>query len=291
LTAFCFIGESRAEISPCTYAKEAARDQLHLDVYVSEDGRWNVTSTIIFGKTESLLVDAQYFKSDAIKLANRIAATGTKLKAIIISHPHEDHYLGLETLHQRFPDTPIYISASGLKVFKGLALEEIDAIKKSYPTEAPESLPTPEVLPASRLYIDGQPVDIREGHGDEPESTNSYLWIPSLKTLIAGDIVYNNLHVWLGNSSGESRANWLKSLEELADLRARTVIAGHKKIGIPDSAEAIKFTANYVRDYEATLKTTTNADGFIAAMKAKHPDAAQDWILGLTAKRAFRKKS
>ena len=288
-SSFTFSRATRIELG--ALANPLFRDSLHWEVYVSQDGRWNVTSTIIYGKTESILVDAQYLKSDAARLANRIDATHTKLKAIIITHPHEDHYLGLETLHQRFPETPIYISASGLEVFKVSARGEIEAIRKSHPNEAPESLPGPEVTPSTNLLIDGTAVQITEGHGDEPKSTNSYVWIPSLKTLITGDIVYNNLHIWLGNSRVESRVNWLKSLEELASLHPRTVIAGHKKIGAPDTVQAITFTANYIRDYEATLKTTTNADEFIATMKAKYPDAAQDWILGLTAQRAFRKKT
>ncbi len=266
-----------------------ASNSLHLDVYVSQDGRWNVTSTLIYGRKESILIDAQYLKSDAVRLADRVAGTNTKLKAIIITHPHEDHYLGLETLHQRFPDTPIYINAPGLEVFKRWSEGEIDAIKKKYPTEAPESLPTPEVLPATPFTVDGERIEIYQGQGDEPGATNSYLWIPSLRALITGDIVFNDVHPWLGSSTEQSRADWLKSLEVLAGLRPKIVIGGHKKTGVQDSAQAIRFTAGYIRDHESARKTATNADEFIAKMKSKHPDTAQDWILELTAKWVFSK--
>jgi len=270
----------------------ARPDTLQVETYVAGDVAWNVTSTIIYGKTESILVDSQYFKSDAAKLADRITATKTQLKAIIITHPHEDHYLGLETIHQRFPDAPIYINAGGLEAFKRGAPREIASIKKNHPEEAPESVPTPEVLPARPFTIDGQVIEIMEGHGDTPLAPNSYVLIPSLRTVIAGDMIFNRVHVWLGNSTPQSRANWLKSLDDLVALHPRVVIGGHKRPSVKDSADAITYVRGYLRDFEAARTTASNADEFIAMMKAKYPDAGlSDTILAFTAKGIFPKKS
>ena len=74
-------------------------------------------------------------------------------------------------------------------------------------------------------------------------------------------------------------------------MHARKVVGGHKKTGAAESDDAITFTANYIRDYETARKAAANADDFVSIMKAKYPAAAQDWILGLSAKRAFPKAS
>jgi len=77
----------------------------------------------------------------------------------------------------------------------------------------------------------------------------------------------------------------------LASLQPKIVIGGHKKNDVQDSAQAIRFTASYIRDFEAARKTATNADEFIATLKSKNPDTAQARILELTAKWVFRKPS
>ena len=44
--------------------------------------------------TEVLLWDTQYHLADARRVADRIAASGRRLKAIVLSHPDHDHYAG-----------------------------------------------------------------------------------------------------------------------------------------------------------------------------------------------------
>jgi hypothetical protein len=56
------------------------------DVVAETDAGLRVVSTIIVGPTECVLWDAQYEVSDGKRLADRIAATGKRLKAIVISH-------------------------------------------------------------------------------------------------------------------------------------------------------------------------------------------------------------
>ena len=65
---------------------------LALDVYTADAQGVGVTSVLIYGEHEAILVDTQFRISDAEKLADRIAATKRRLKAILITHPHFDHF-------------------------------------------------------------------------------------------------------------------------------------------------------------------------------------------------------
>jgi glyoxylase-like metal-dependent hydrolase (beta-lactamase superfamily II) len=83
----------------------ATPDTLHLDVFVGEADSWDVTSALIYGKTEAILVDSQFRISQGKKLSDQVVATGRHLKATIITHADYDHYIGTAVLHERFPET------------------------------------------------------------------------------------------------------------------------------------------------------------------------------------------
>jgi glyoxylase-like metal-dependent hydrolase (beta-lactamase superfamily II) len=267
----------------------APPETLHLDVFTGNDDSWGVTSTLIYGKSEVILVDSQFRISQAKKLADQVAGTGRRLKAIIITHPDFDHYIGTAVLHERFPDTPIYMTAAALEEFKRTSGENLAGQKKSAPSETPDSLPTPEVLPTTIFTVDGETVEvIKDFQGDVLKTMNSFLWIPSLRAVVAGDVVFNGVHPWLADSTTESRRAWHDSLQLIATLQPRVVVAGHKKnAGVPDSPRAVAFMEKYLDDFESARKAASSADQLVAAMKQKYPDWAQEKFLGHAAKAAF----
>jgi glyoxylase-like metal-dependent hydrolase (beta-lactamase superfamily II) len=128
-------------------------DALHLDVFVGEADSWDVTSTLIYGKSEAILVDSQFRISQAKKLSDQVVATGRHLKAIIITHPDYDHYIGTAVLHERFPEAPIYMTADALEEFKRTSGAALSAKKTSAPSETPDTLPTPDVVDASKRRL------------------------------------------------------------------------------------------------------------------------------------------
>jgi glyoxylase-like metal-dependent hydrolase (beta-lactamase superfamily II) len=267
-----------------------AKPPLRLIEVLADTTAYNVNSTLIVGPTEALLVDAQFHASDARRLADRIAATGTHLKAIFITHPDEDHYLGTAVIEERFPGTPVYMTAAAIEEFKAKAPKYLAAVKAQMPTEAPDSLVTPQPVPSTNLTVDGEAIEIvPDQQGDVLRPTNSFLWIPSLHAVVAGDIVFNGIHAWLGSSSPDARVAWHHAIARIAALHPVIVVAGHKSSAdLPDSPDVLRRMDQYLTDFDAARSASPDAAGLVAAMIAKYPSYPERGLLGYSAQMAYK---
>jgi glyoxylase-like metal-dependent hydrolase (beta-lactamase superfamily II) len=269
--------------------QQAPPKALHLYVHVAPEDSFGVTSTLILGRTEAILIDTQYHVSEAMKLADEIAASGTRLKAVFITHPDIDHYMGSAAIHQRFPTTPIYMTAAALAHYDATAARKLAGAKKYAPAQTPDALPQPQALPQNRLTVDGAVVEIvPDVQGDVLEQSNSFVWIPSLKAVIAGDIVFDGTHTYLADSTKESRQEWRRSVDRIASLKPVVVVAGHKKTpGNPESAAALTFTRTYLDAFDAARRSASTPDELTAAMKKRFPEAVYEYLLLASARQAF----
>ncbi|MGO1268452.1 MAG: MBL fold metallo-hydrolase, partial [Pseudomonas bubulae] len=86
----------------------AAPAPLTLDVYnPGAAAIFPVSSVLISGDKDAILVDAQFGKAQARQVVDKIRASGKHLTTIYISHGDPDYYFGLETLTQAFPDAKV----------------------------------------------------------------------------------------------------------------------------------------------------------------------------------------
>ena len=283
-------------------AAAVSSPRLHIEEFTADSNAFDVNSTLVVGPTEVLLVDAQYRVADARRLADKIAATGKHLKAIVLSHPDDDHYYGVATILERFPGTPVYMSATGIDEFTNRELPQFKAMKARIaamqasgqaagrtPPPIPDSLITPQPFPSNRLTLDGEEIQVvANQQGDVLKPCNTFLWIPSLRTVIAGDIVFNGVHVWLAASDEASRGRWQESLKRISALRPVAVVAGHKSsVDAPDGPDVVTATSAYLRDFDAARKASPNADALVAAMDQKYPTRAVHGILVYAARKAY----
>jgi len=183
------------------------------------------------------------------------------------------------------------MTAACLAEFQRTASRQFQGEKSRQPALIPDSLVTPKAIASTHFTVDGEAVDlIPDLTGDVLLPTNSFLWIPSLRAALAGDIVFNGVHPWLGASDEASRTAWRAAVKRIADLHPAIVVAGHKKdVSAPDSPDALVFMDRYLSDFDAARKSSTNGDELRTAMLQKYPDLAVRGLLAFGARAAFQK--
>jgi glyoxylase-like metal-dependent hydrolase (beta-lactamase superfamily II) len=263
--------------------------KLRVEQVGADSSSFNVVASLIIGPTEAILWDAQYHLADARRLADRIAASGKKLKAVIISHPDHDHFAGAATIIERFPGTPVYMTAKALEEYKRTAPGAFRAEKTRSPQMFPDSIVTPTVLPSMHLTVDGEKIEvIPDLTGDVITGVNSVLWIPSISTVLASDVIFNNVHAWFGSSDTTSRKAWRKSIERIATLKPKAVIAGHKRdVSLPDSPNVLQAMDHYIADYDSLRKVLPNPPALFEAMSTKYPAYSVTVLLRNAAQMAY----
>lgn len=262
---------------------------LQLEQFVADSTAFHVNAVLILGAREAILVDGQYYLPDAQRVADRIAASGRKLKAIVLTHPDHDHYAGTAAIAERFPGTPVYMTRAGLESYRATAQRDFQQDRSRRPATFPDSIVTPQELPSNQLTVDGHAVEIiPDLQGDVLAAVNSIVWIPSLRTVIASDVVFNGIHPWLAVSTPETRQGWRQSLERIRSLRPTAVIAGHKPSATAsDDPRVVDAMEQYLTDFDATRLASADVAAMVAAMRTRYPEWKVQILLRASASRTF----
>jgi hypothetical protein len=98
------------------------------------------------------------------------------------------------------------------------------------------------------------------------------LHAPSVGLAVAGDVAYNDVHLYLAESNEQTRREWISALDTIESLNPRAVIAGHKRPGNDDSPKIIEETRQYIRDFNRVAEMTTTARELYDKMLELYPD-------------------
>lgn len=242
-----------------------------------------VSSVLVEGKDEAILIDAQFSAEQARKLADQIKATGKRLTTIYISHGDPDYYFGLDTLHAAFPDARILATPQTIAHIQATKDEKLKVWGPQLGANAPAQIIVPQPLEGDTLLLEGQELKIVGLDGPTPD--RSFVWIPSIKTVAGGIPVLAGEHVWIADTqTPESRQHWLQTLDAIKALQPTTVIPGHFASAAPEGLAAVNFTADYLRAFEEEAAKAKNSGELITALKHRYPGLGGESSLELSAK-------
>lgn len=237
------------------------------------------TATLIFGEHDAVLVDTLATVAEADALADWIGLHQRHVTAIYVTHGHFDHFAGLSVLLQRFPDARAIATPKSVELMRRQA-ELMPVFRRGFPGRLPERVVLAEPYEDGVFSLEGHEVRIIEqGRTDAVDSTS--LHVPSIDLVVAGDVVYNRCHMYVGDTTPESRANWLAALDRLAALNPAIVVAGHKKLGAPDTPAAIEDSKRYLTDFGRLRESTSSDREVFDAMTDRYPDwvSHQAWLM------------
>ncbi|KAF4467822.1 metallo-beta-lactamase domain [Fusarium albosuccineum] len=207
-----------------------APTKLRVETRINRGIAQDMVSSLIMGSQAAVLVDVPLTIPQAKELVEWILTqTSLPLVAIFATHFHPDHYLAVHVILESFPQAKFYATGKTVSmiidIIEGKASDEI-------------------------VHLLG-PVN-----GDSPEQT--MLWIPSIKTLIAGDVVYGHrMHIWLADLDDPLLTKaWLDSLQLIDSLGAERVIPGHS-LGNDESfytTKDVEHTRAYVQFFQNEIE-------------------------------------
>ncbi len=261
-----------------------AATPLKLTVYnPGTEAIFPVSSVLVTGKKDAILVDAQFGLGQADKVVDAIRQSGKTLTTVYISHGDPDYYFGLEKIKAAYPDARIVATPQTVAHIKETMAGKLAFWGPKLGADAPKALVVPEVLEGDTLKLEGQALKIVGLDGKQPE--RSFVWIPSIKAVVGGVVLANNLHVWMADTqSAQSHADWLATLKTIAALKPKQVVPGHYLAGPSTALQAASFTAGYIRAFDAQTTKAKDSAELIAAMKKLYPSAGEVSSLELGAK-------
>jgi glyoxylase-like metal-dependent hydrolase (beta-lactamase superfamily II) len=254
---------------------------------VSSEQDFAVNSWLVPTEHGIVVIDTQFTVAEANKLVEAVIQSRRPLEAIIITHPHPDHYNGACQLLE-FARVPVYATQSTIDGIRAPAKSKRAQWKPTYGKDYPDSTCVPDhVAPrSSSVRIDGLEFQFRD-YGPGEALGESVTLAPALHAAFVGDLIYNQVHPWL--AEGRS-ALWLAQLDRLAkDIPTNwTVYPGH---GPSAGVGVVDVQRQYITDFRAAIQaqlglselTPDSTKRIVEDVRARHPSWPLEMLIPINA--------
>ena len=259
----------------------------HIHVFGSEEPAFFVNSFLIETRHGLVLVDTQFLTSSARQLHDVIKSLNKPLLAIVITHPHPDHFNGTAEIVRDWPGLPIHATQAAIDAIRATEADKRAAWTPIYGDDYPQQtvLPNTVALPGQPIWVDGLELHIDDlGAGESADITVVHL--PQSSQLIASDLLYHHVHPWL--AEGRTRA-WLDQLNIVRSRYAAVtkVYAGHGAVG---GLDALTRQAEYLAVFRDAVRTgvvdlnrpsSEEKDRITKLMLQRYPNYPLQMLIGM----------
>src|SRR5579862_6994701 len=121
--------------------------------------KWSpISSTLISGNRDAVLVDTAITVDQNQKLVDWIAARGKNLTTIYATHGHGDHFFGVNTIRQRFPRARFVAMRDVIpSIREQLAAAVLDGYWRSrFPDQIDSTLLVAEEIDGNTIDLEGE---------------------------------------------------------------------------------------------------------------------------------------
>ncbi len=246
---------------------------LSTKVFFSDEAGFEVASVIVMGKTDAILIDAQWTLSNAHRVIAEILETGKSLTTIYLTHAHPDHYFGVGTIAEAFPKARVVAIPSEADIINKQFFGKIEIWENVIGAHnvCRETVQV-ESLTEEYLELEGHRLEIiSKVIGDM--RYNTMVWIPSIKTLYASDVLFNQAHPFTCELTPGEREQWIRELDKIEKMGAEVIIPGHQKPGMQFDKSSLDFTRGYLVATEEELARTDDVASFYYAIAERFPEA------------------
>ncbi|KAI0381628.1 Metallo-hydrolase/oxidoreductase [Hypomontagnella monticulosa] len=256
-------------------------------------GFWQPTVvTLISGESEAVLIDTLFTSDQAVALGDWIEETipNKRLTTIYITHGHGDHWFNGPYMKKRFPGVEIVSTQKSIDHMATQLTPEFRTFwEQLFPGQIEEEsyqiLAKP--LKDNKFTVEGhtfEAVDV--GHSDTDETT--FLHVPSLGMVVTGDIVYNDVHMWMAESPSQAQRDaWIKSLDRVASSKPEIVIGSHHRPGGVDGVFNIEASKQYIKTFGRLVQESKNAEELYNRVLEAYPTRIGKLVLWLGCQAQF----
>ncbi len=239
-----------------------------------------VTATLVEKAGHAFLINSKFTQSDSKEIVEYLKKNDLSLDKIFITHGDPDYYFGLENIKVAYPEAIAYATESTVEHIVHSVLGKLKVWKDVLGENAPSNVVLPQVFKENTIDFQGLTFELV---GLDHYRTS--LFNKELKVLIGGIDVFNEIHVFLADTSSKGAMEaWIENLKVLQALHADIIVPSHGSIEKSLNNQALTATMDYLRTAVQASEESGTSKDFVAKLEAAYPDYANKGVLELSAK-------